>query len=255
LIKPTAVVIAPAVAIALWTGRASIGRAVAAGLAVVAVALVPYAFAGTLETAVVHVYRILFQGTLSGGFANPWWLVGHWASAARPGFAPLGPIQYARLDGLRFDPRPIGTVLFAAAALFVGWHQRRHPGVGAAALAGATLVFAYGMLAVGVHDNHPYPLFLLFLLTGLATVRLRLIALGSAATLALNSLCLSGLGRFAGPRHESLEPAARFVAGLRMGLGFDFTLVLALANAGLFVLLLATLGVELRRVAEAEAAA
>jgi hypothetical protein len=249
LVKPTAVVIAPALLVALVASRAGVRPAVTAGLLVVLAALVPFALAGTLTTAVVHVYRILFQGTLSGGFANPWWAAGHLLNGGGP-----GPVAYARLAGLSFDPRPLGTALFAAAAALVVLRHRRAAGLGAAALASAALVFAYGILAIGVHDNHPYPLLLLLLLTGLPSRRLLGLAAILSTTFVLNTAALSGMGRL-GPRHEMLEPLARTLAGLRMALGFDLTLALAALHSLLFVLLLSWLGDETRRLAASDAAA
>jgi hypothetical protein len=234
LVKPTAVVIAPALVVALLATRAPIGKAVAAGLLVVAAALVPFAMAGTLTTAVVHVYRILFQGTLSGGFANPWWVIGHLLKGGD------GPVAYTRLADLAFDPRPIGTGLFALAAAFVVLRQRSatQGAAAPAALAASALVLAYGIFAVGVHDNHPYPCVLLLLLTGLDSARMRLLAAGLSTTLVLNTLGLSGIGRLSA-RHELLEPLARAAASARMALGFDITLALAAANVLLFGLMLA----------------
>jgi hypothetical protein len=240
LVKPTAIVIAPALVVALLASRASVRRAVVAGLCVVAAALVPFALAGTLTTAVVHVYRILFQGTLSGGFANPWWVAGHLLHGGGP-----GPVEYARLAALSFDPRPIGTALFAAAAAFIVIRQRGRPGVAPAGLASAALVFAYGIFAIGVHDNHPYPLLLLLGLTGLDSPRLKALAAILSTTLVLNSLALSGIGRL-GERHEALEPLARAAAGLRMALGFDLTLALAAVHVVLFALTLGCMRDEMR---------
>jgi len=77
LIKATALLAAPAIAISLWRAGGSLARAVAAGLLTVAAFLVPFVAGGTLQTAVVHVYRVLCQERLSGGFANAWWLRGH----------------------------------------------------------------------------------------------------------------------------------------------------------------------------------
>ena len=219
--------------------RASPGRAIGAGAAVVALSLVPYAFAGTLETALVHVYRILFQGTLSGGFPNPWWLLGHVVTVVRDGAPALGPVRFARLDVLQFPARPIGTVLFAAAALVVWRAQRGREGATPAVTAGALLVLAYGVCAVGVHENHPHPLFLLLCATGLATVRLRLLAAGCSLVYVANMLALSGIGRFYGPRHAVLEPLARAAASFRMALGFDVTLALVVLQLALFAWALA----------------
>ena len=248
LVKPTAVVVAPAVAVALLPR--GVGRALLTGLGVVCVTLLPFALAGTLGAAVVHVYRILFQGTLSGGFPNPWWILGHALDVTRQGAALAGRVGFARLAAAPFPAPAVGVALFSAAAAFVLWRQRRAPGPGPAALAGAALVFAYAMLAVGVHENHPHPMFLLLLCTALPSPRLRLVALLTASVYVLNMLMLSGVGRFYGPRYAALEPAARALATWRMALGFDLTLALALANTLLFAVLLAALPAEMERLKE-----
>ena len=248
LVKPTAVVLAPAVAVALLPF--GLGRAFLAGLGVVCATLAPFAAAGTLGAAVVHVYRILFQGTLSGGFPNPWWILGHAVAVVR-GAAPLaGPVPFVHLDAVPFPARTAGVLLFAVAAAWVLWRQRRARGPGPATLAGAALVFAYAMLAVGVHENHPHPMFLLLLCTGLPTRRLRAVAMGTSIVYVLNMLMLSGLGRFYGPRYAALEPAARALATWRTALGFDFTLLLAAASTALFAVLLIGLRAERAAVTE-----
>ena len=117
LIKPTAVVVAPAVAVALRSR--GLLRALLTGLGVVAVTLAPFALAGTLGAAVVHVYRILFQGTLSGGFPNPWWILGHALDVARQDAALADPVRFARLGAVPFPAATIGVALFAAAAAFI----------------------------------------------------------------------------------------------------------------------------------------
>ena len=148
-------------------------RAIAAGSW--RASLVPYAVAGTLETAIVHVYRILFQGTLSGGFPNPWWLLGHVSrscATARPRSVPSAsrgstswPFRRARSAPCcsRRPPSSCGG-------------PSARGGDARGVTAGALLVLAYGVCAVGVHENHPHPLFLLLCATGLATARLRLAA-------------------------------------------------------------------------------
>ena len=245
LVKPTAVVVAPAVAVALLPR--GVGRAFLTGLAVVFVTLAPFAVAGTLGAAIVHVYRILFQGTLSGGFPNPWWVLGHVLDVTRQGADALDQVRFARLGAVPFSAGAAGVALFVAAAAFITFRQRRAPGPGPACLAGAALVFSYAMLAVGVHENHPHPMFLLLLCTGLASRRLRVLTTVAAGVYVVNMLMLSGIGRFYGPRYAALEPAARALSTWRMALGFDFTLVLALANIALFTVLLAALPAEMER--------
>lgn len=234
LVKPTALIVAPAVWCALAARRASPARAIAWGAAVVAAALVPFALAGTLQTAIVHVYRILFQGTLSGGFPNPWWLAGHVVTVVRDGAPVTGPVRFARLAEIAFPARPLGTLLFTLVAVLVWHRQRGRDGATDALTAGALLVLAYGVCAVGVHENHPHPLLLLLAATGLATARLRLFAAGCAIVYAANMLAMSGIGRFYGPRYAALEPVARAAASFRMAAGFDVTLALVALQLALF---------------------
>jgi hypothetical protein len=249
LVKPTAVIVAPAILTALMAAGAAWLPAVAAAAAVVAAALVPFALSGTLATAIVHCYWILFQGTLSGGYPNVWWLVGH-ALAVKSGLATAaGRVPFARLDLFPVSARPLGTVAFAAAAAWVVSRQRRVAGAAPAALAAAALFFSYGMLAIGVHENHPHPLFLLLALTGLATRRLRLLAAGTAGVYVLNMLMLSGLGRFHGSRYIGWEPIGAALQGLRMAASFDATLLLAAANLVLWAWMMARLGPELTSLA------
>jgi hypothetical protein len=251
LMKVTALLALPAAAMALWAARAPVRRAVAVGLAVVAVVVAPFAFAGTLHLAVPQVFRIIFQKTFSGGFANPWWIAGHLATVW-PGGEWSAPVRFVRYETTRWPVGVIAPVLFLLATAYVLRVQRRVAGPRAAALAGAAVVFAYGMLAVGVHENHPHALVLLLATSGLASRRMHLVFAGVAASYTANMLLLSGLGRFYGARHLAVEPLAGVWPALRLLPGFDLTLSLAVLNVALFAALLRWLPEELRR---AEAAA
>jgi hypothetical protein len=87
-------------------------------------------------------------------------------------------------------------------------------------------------------------MFLAFAATGLYSRRLRLLVSILSGTYLVNMLALSGLGRFYGLRYMELEPLAASIAALRMGLGFDLTLLLGLVNTALFVFFLASLRSE-----------
>jgi len=250
LVKATALIVLPAAAMALWLRSAPVGRAVIAGLAVVACALVPFALAGTLDTAVVHVYRILFQERLSGGFPNLWWLASHILSVGVEGRTAWDPIPFVRIEAFPLPARLVGVGLFGAAAAFALLRQRAAPGPRAAALAAATLILGYAMLAVGVHENHPHGLYLMLLATGLATTRLRLLTAILFCTASLDMLCLSGLGRVYGLRYLPIEGLLGRVGELRMGLGLDLTLLLAIVNLVVFGVWLASLRGELAVVAD-----
>lgn len=247
LVKSPALILAPAVAIALRMVRSPLRRAIAAGAVVVAVAMTPFVVDGTLATAFVHMYRILFQQRLSGGYANAWWLVGHFVSLdSRPA---TDAVPYVRIDTLPYAVARLGTMLFALAALWIARCQLRAAGPRAAALAGASLVLAYGQLAIGVHENHPHAFVLALFATGLGTRRLRWLAATLFTTYVLNMLALSGLGRYYGLRHLEIEELVMRVASLRLAGGFDLTVALALVNMAAFAALLRALPVEMEAVA------
>jgi hypothetical protein len=239
LIKPTALLAAPAAAVALAAVGAPLVRALLAGAAITAATLVPFAVAGTGPAAVAHVSRILSQRQLSGGFANAWWIVGHtvvsWGHGAP---AWRSPVTHVPIDAVGVPAAAVGVMLFALSAAFVLRAQRRAPGPQPAALGAAALVLSYGICAIGVHENHPHAVFLLLLATGLPGRRLRLIFAGLAVTYTLGLVALGGLGRFYGPRYMATSGWSAAVRALRLLPGFDLTLVLAVANLALFVWLL-----------------
>jgi hypothetical protein len=235
---------APAVLVALLISRANVLKGMAAGATVLSLALVPFLVEGTLGAAAVHMYRIVFQQRLSGGFANAWWLLS--AALGPEGQRWSDPIHYVHIDTVAAPVRTIGTGAMTLLVAFLAWKHRRAPGPNAAALAGFTLVFGYGMLAVGVHENHPHALVLALLATGLGSRRLRTLAAVVLTTYTLNMLALSGIGRFYGPRYMVLEPLIQSIGGLRMALGLDLTLLLAVVNITAFAALLVWLGGELK---------
>lgn len=264
LVKPTALIAAPAIAVALALHAARNGparsrravvtacsRATLAGLALAVVVLLPYAHAGTLVTAAVHVARLFFQERLSGGYPNVWWLLGHALTADAHGTW-LGPVAFAPIALLPFPARPVGTLLFAAGALLV--MRRQLVGPRAACLAGASLFLLYGMVGVGVHENHPHPLFLMLLASGVPTRRLRWIGAGAALVYVGDMLALSALGRFHGTRYVWLLPWAQAADGLRMAAGLDLTLPLTLVHVAVLAVALARLGRDMQSVAVEEAA-
>lgn len=219
LIKPQALIVAPAAAIVL--GRVGTRRAILSGLSVVGVALIPFVVAGTLDEAVTHVFRILFQQRLSAGYANPWWLWGSFVSDEP--YAPKDLVPFAGV---------LAMSAFMAAAFLIGSRSKD------AAMMGGGLIFAYAMLALGVHHNHPHVMFLAFAATGLWSRHFAWLVGILSASYVLNLLCLSGIGRFYGARYLAVESIAASSAGLRTALGFDLTLLLAIVNIALFAMFL-----------------
>ena len=250
LIKPQAVLVIPAAAAATFASRASVLRAAVSGLLVTALALLPFFIAGTLAEAVVHMTNVVFQERLSGGFPNPWWVLGHVVSVAEGHASFSSAVDYAPLSGVPFPARNVGAALFLLAAVFVFVRARAVPGFRAAALAGAVLMLSYGILGIGVHENHPHLLFFLLALTGLPTKRLAVIGSLLSSLYVVNLLFLSGIGRFYGLRYPDLEPVTRALASLRLAPGVDVTLVLALANTAIFASMLFRLREDLARLRE-----
>ncbi|PYQ54349.1 MAG: hypothetical protein DMF78_06265 [Acidobacteria bacterium] len=195
-----------------------------------ALAFLPFAAAGTLPSALVHVNSILLPGPASGGAPNLWWLVGHVVNVLRGRSGAGEAVAWVHAGALPLPAFALGRALWAAAALAAFLMQRRRPGLRPALLAAATLVFSYAVLATGVFENHIHPLFLLMLAAGLETRRERVIAAAAAVVYVLDVLMLSGLGRFYTMRYLLLAPLTPDFHAARMAMGFDFTLVLAVAN-------------------------
>lgn len=221
LIKPQALIIAPAAAVVLARAGGSLYRATASGLGVVGASLVPFVMAGTLDEAVTHVFRILFQQRLSAGYANPWWFIGSMLSDEA--YAPKDLIPIA------------GLIAVSAFAFAIFWIcSRTKDGL---MMAGG-LIFAYAMLALGVHHNHPHVMFLAFLATGIRTRHFGWLVGVLSVSYVLNMLSSSGIGRFYGDRYIAWDALATGARSVRHGLGFDLTLVLALVNVAVFVAML-----------------
>ena len=117
----------------------------------------------------------------------------------------------------------------------------------------ALLLFAWGVLTVGVHDNHNHPLFLLLVATGLGTWFLRGFFFATALSTLLGSVALHAFGRYYGPQWRSVLPFADSVARLRMAAGFDDTLVLSVVNTALLIVALVRLAPTLRDLDETSA--
>jgi len=240
MVKLQALLLTPAVAGALIAGvdaRLAVRRVAAAaagGLTAIALAFSPFALAGTLPAAVVHVNNSWLPGPTSGGSPNIWWLVGHVMTTLRKGGSLLDRVQFIFDATVGLPFYAIGRVLWVTAALATIFFQRRHSGLRPAMLGGATVFFSYAMLATGAYENHIHTLFLLLLAGGLVTRRCRVIAALGAAVYVLDMLLMSGLGRFYTWRYLVVEPLTPVFDAVRMGLGFDLTVLLAAVNLALF---------------------
>ncbi len=228
LIKPTVAVVLPV--IYLGASRKAWTRITIGGALVTALVFLPYLLAGTLEIAFIQLARLFSQDRLSGGYANPWWLVGHIVSVMREKAEWADPIDYVRRDSIDLPLGLIGFVAAGLAAVWILYQARRMTTSRSMLYVSALLLFVWGVLTIGVHDNHNHPLFLLLVATGLGTWFLKGFTLAAATSTLLGSLCLHGFGRYYGVQWRPISPFADWVARLRMAPGFDLTLALSLAN-------------------------
>jgi hypothetical protein len=261
MVKLQALLLTPAVAGALIAGadaRLAVRRVAAAaagGLAAIALAFSPFALAGTLPAAVVHVNNSWLPGPTSGGSPNVWWLVGHVMTTLHQGGRLTDRVQFIFDTTVGLPFYAIGRVLWITAAVATILYQRRFPGRRPAMVAGATVFFSYAMLATGAYENHIHTLFLLLLAGGLTTRRGRVIAALGAAVYVVDMLVMSGLGRFYTWRYLVVEPLTPVFDTVRMGLGFDLTVLLAVVNLGLFVAWWAGLPAAMRAAEDGDDAA
>jgi hypothetical protein len=236
LIKPTVAVVIPVLFMA--ASKAAWRRVITGGVLVTVLVFTPYALSRTLQTAIVHVGRLFSQERISGGYANPWWILGH-AASVRWGKAEWGdPVDYVRRDAFNW---PLGLMGFIVAGLCAAWilyAARKIRTPASAAYVSALLLLVWGICTVGVHDNHNHPLFLLLVGTGLKNRFLKSFSALAATSTVLGSLCLHGLGRFYGRQWREVLPIADAVARMRMAAGFDLTLVLAVVNTVLLAIAL-----------------
>ena len=230
LIKPTALVASPALAVALRTPR-RIGIATVAGIAVVAAVLLPFALDGTAGAAIAQVRKILSQERLSAGYANPWWIAGAVVTGQ------YSHVPVLRLDAVPFPARAIGLCALAAAVALVARALARERTTPRTVVACASLFAAYAVLATSVHTNHPHPLALLLVAALCVGAVPRAPALLLVLGYAVNILFDEGLGRVAGPRYGVLERADPWLDALRFGAGVDLTLPLAVVHTLAFGLL------------------
>ncbi|HEX6736925.1 MAG TPA: hypothetical protein VF310_01500 [Vicinamibacteria bacterium] len=235
LLKPQAVLLAPALLLALGADPRgavrALTRAAAAAVLVGALVLAPFVFAGTLGTMVTAIRQLTTHDMYSADAANLWWLV-TWAKRAAAqwgesgGAALTAPVRILRISmaetqGLP-NPRPLGSLLVLAAAAWGAWRLRGRRDLGLLAALGAFVVHAYFTLGVGVHENHLYLAVPLLALAASLRPAFRGILLAVTAVTALNLDFIYGFGQGVG-------------GALPRGLtGVDATVILAAFNVAAF---------------------
>jgi hypothetical protein len=237
LTKPQAVILLPAVALAVWNGThphsasrhrerwralamASSGTAIA-----LAVGLTPIVIAGAVPNFVQAVGRLAQHDMLSGNACNLWWIVGYllrayysmqdmgtWAAFT----SPTKILAISRVIELGYpNPRIVGFILFGSAAAWSLWTARRRGDVWIASALAAFLMHAYATLSAQVHENH---LFAAVPLVGMAAAgrpRLMPIFVVLSAIFVLNLNLFYGISEdigYALPRTLTIVDATVLVA-------------------------------------------
>jgi hypothetical protein len=235
--KPQGLLVAPAIALALWNadgGRARGQRlaTAAAASAVAAAALAaPLVAAGTTRAMLRSVAVLAGHDALSALAFNAWWIVSYLFAAARAGASGLQAALQARVEIVTHadaiargfpHPRIIALPLLAAPigwALKARWHAR-DPG-SHAALA-AFMVIAYFTLSVQVHENHFFLAIPLLAIAAALRPPLAPVFAALSVVFALNLYVIYGM-RGDGP--------AEWITTIA---GLDVTVLLAAAECALF---------------------
>jgi hypothetical protein len=170
LTKPQAVVVGPAMALAVWNAKsarppaARLTTAAGGAIAIAALAVGPVIAAGGWPNMVTAFERLGHHDMLSGNACNLWWIVGYvmrayysmhdmgiWAAFTTP----TRILQISRVVQLGYSsPRPIGTALALTAMAWGLWTARRAGDLWLFSALSAFLVHAYATLSAQVHENH-----------------------------------------------------------------------------------------------------
>jgi hypothetical protein len=235
LTKPQGVLIAPAVALALWNSgedaRARLAAAAAAAGLTTAIVVAPMVAAGTAWYMVRSVAVLAGHDMLSALAFNAWWVVGYLLEAtAMRGhgwramlFAHPGVFTHADALARGFYPHPriVGTLMLGAAAGWALTTAFRARDLALHAALAAFLVDAYFTLSVQVHENHFVLVVPLLVLAAALRRRFAPVLAALSVSFALNLYLTMGW------HGEGPIDAAIAITGV------DATLLLALANCGL----------------------
>lgn len=237
--KPQAVVLAPAIAIAIWRadgrGRAIVraSAALAAAALVAALAVAPVVLAGGWANMLYAFSRLATHDMLSADACNLWWIVGYlvrvkyavhdmglWAALTMQtrilGISRLVELGYPNV-------RPVGIVLALLAMGWGLWTGRRARDLWLTSALGAFLVHAYATLSAQVHENHLFAAVPLLAIAAAGRPRFMPVLVAVSAILALNLNMFLGISEGVGyaiPRDVTI---------------LDLSVVLAVVNCAALV--------------------
>jgi dolichyl-phosphate-mannose-protein mannosyltransferase len=241
--KPQAMLIAPAVGLAVWNAGDSTGarlRIISAALAAAATGIlivVPLMAAGTLYYMLRSVAVLAGHDMLSAWAFNAWWFVSYLfaaAAAAADGFraalsAPTAMVTHAAAIERGFPhPRIVAAAVVAGAAAWGLIRARRTTDLGAHAALAAFLVVAYFVLSVQVHENHFFLALPLLALAAALRPELAPVFAAFSVTFALNLYLVYGWAGHA--------PSTQVLPAV----GIDATVIVSLVNCALFAWFAAT---------------
>ncbi len=238
LTKAQAVFVLPVVALAVFSQHrtravGALAAFVAAGLAVTAIVVLPFALRGALPNMIQALGRLAAHDMVSGNGLNVWWIV-TWVvrsayAAADIGWAealttPVRILQISRLMEVGYpNPKLLGTLLVVGAILWLLWRGRGEQRLGSLAFLAGWCVFAYFLLGVQVHENHLYLAVPVLALAAGLDPRYRWAFWAVSIFTAFNMYIFYGLGDGSPPLVD------------RRLTGIDLTVLASAAGIGIFV--------------------
>jgi|SRR5690348_2463754 len=237
--KPEGMLLIPVLAAAAWADggfRGVLRYSFRVGLFASAM-LLPYALTHHLLAVFAHVFTLITDPALSGQELNVWWLVGpliSWVSG-NPVVDASGMVRmYPRsvfMHWAGFGPAWIadGAVgIFIVLAMKMFLKQMKLGNRLALFWAGGVVVYGYTMLSLFVHENHLTAFFVYVApMLALQVKNIKRLYLALSVVFGLNLYLFEGFG-------QNVKAGVQW---LRVLPGFDVTILIALINIGLFLIL------------------
>jgi hypothetical protein len=211
LTKPQAAVLAPAVALAIWTSRdrdrwVRLSFAAAGGLLAAGAVVVPIVAAGAWLNMLESFKSLTRHDMLSGNACNLWWVITYllrvWYAFRDMGIWPAITMRtrilgISRVMELGYpNPRIVGAFLTIPTMAWGLWTAWRARGWFLMAALGAFLLHAYATLAAQVHENHLFGAIPLLVIAGAGLPRYRPLMWVVSAIFALNLNLLYGISEY-----------------------------------------------------------